>query len=51
MIIESDLEDANVKANCSYAKELLEVEFDEEKVTDEEIRNIVKVSGYTLVSI
>ncbi len=48
MIIESDLEDAGVKASCSYAKETLEVEFDEQKLREEKIFDVVKSSGYNL---
>ncbi len=44
-LLELDLEDAGIKASCSYAKEVLEVEgeHDQKKVAD-----IVTKSGYTL---
>lgn len=48
MVIESDLLDAGVKAKCSYAREVLEVEFDEVLLTEGTIEEIVKKSGYTL---
>ena len=48
MVIESDLEDAGVKATCSYAKQTLEVEYDENMVNDEKIIQVVKNSGYTI---
>ena len=48
MLIESDLEDVGVKASCSYAKETLEVEFDEAKVNEEKLKDLVKSSGYQL---
>jgi copper chaperone CopZ len=48
MVIESDLEDAGVAASCSYAKQTLSVEFDEKKISEEAIHNVVKKSGYTL---
>lgn len=48
MVIESDLMDAGVKAKCSYAREVLEVEFDEVLLTEGTIEEIVKKSGYTL---
>lgn len=48
MVIESDLEDGGVKAVCSYAKQRLDVEYDENTVTDVQIREIVKKSGYSL---
>jgi copper chaperone CopZ len=48
MVIESDLEDIGVNATCSYAKQSLDVEFDETKVSDEQIHDVVKKSGYTV---
>jgi len=50
MMIESDLEDAGVKAKCSFAKEVLEVEFDPKKVSEEKIKETVKSSGYLISS-
>ena len=49
MVIEMDLMDRGVKANCSYTKEILDVEFDNKKITEEEIKKIVKQSGFDLV--
>ncbi len=49
MLIESDLEDAGVKASCSYAKETLEVEYDERNLTEEKINEVVKASGYAIM--
>jgi len=48
MVIESDLEDVGVKAKCSYAKQTLETEFDENKISEKTISEVVKKSGYTL---
>jgi copper chaperone CopZ len=48
--LECDLEDAGVKANCSYAKGTLMVEFDEKKVSEKKIAEIVTISGYCLVT-
>lgn len=48
LMIESDLEDAGVKATCHYAKELLEVEFDEAKISEEKIATIVASGGYAI---
>lgn len=48
LMIESDLEDAGVKAHCNYAKETLEVEFDEKKVSEKEISEVVAKSGYQI---
>lgn len=49
MLIETELEDISVKAKCSYAKESLEVEYDEKKVNEEHIKKTVKNLGYTIV--
>lgn len=48
LVIEGDLEDAGIKASCSYAKSTLEVEFDERKLDEAAILKIVKGSGYDL---
>jgi copper chaperone CopZ len=48
MMIESDLEDAGVRATCSYAKQTLDVEFDESCVSDKTIYDVVKAAGYTI---
>ncbi len=48
LIIESDLEDIGVKASCHYAKETLEVEYDESRIAEEKIRDVVYSSGYEL---
>ena len=49
LMIESDLEDAGVKAVCSYVKQILTVEFDEKKIQEKVIKHIVKKLGYSLV--
>jgi Cu+-exporting ATPase len=48
LMIESDLEDAGVKANCNYAKQTLTVEFDEKKIRGKKITEIVAADGYTI---
>ncbi len=50
MVIESDLEDIGVKATCSYAKQTLDVEFDEATISDSQIENVVKKSGYEVTN-
>jgi copper chaperone CopZ len=45
MLIESDLEDAEIKAKCSYAKETLEINGNHD---ENKIKEIVKKSGYIL---
>lgn len=47
MLIESDLEDAGIKAKCSYASQTLEIQ-DNGKIAEEKIKEIVKNSGYSL---
>ncbi len=48
LLIESDLEDAGVRARCNYAKEVLDVEFDESKIDEEKIKKIIASSGYSV---
>ena len=48
LMIESDLEDAGVKAICSYAKQTLEVEFDEKKIREQAVRDVVVKAGYQI---
>ena len=48
LAIESDLEDIGVPARCSYAKQTLEVEFDETTIDEKKITQVVMGSGYTL---
>lgn len=50
LVIEGDLEDAGVKATCSYAKETLDVEYDPAAVSEEKIQDVVAKSGYSVVS-
>ena len=49
LLIESDLEDAGIKATCNYAKQLLAVEFDEAKVGERTIKDVVAKAGYQVV--
>ena len=48
MNIDGDLEDTDgiKQANTSYAKSQTEVEFDENKITDKKIINIIEKTGY-----
>ena len=48
LMIESDLEDAGVMARCNYAKQTLEVEFDEKKIPEKTIVDIVVKAGYNI---
>lgn len=48
LMIESDLEDIGVKSKCNFVKETLEVEFDPNKIQEEQIKDTVKNSGYQL---
>ena len=47
LLIEGELEDAGIKAKCSFAKQTLEIE---EKHDLEEVKEAVKKAGYTLQS-
>lgn len=46
MNIDFDLEDAGVKASTNYAKQVSEVEYDEEKINFKDIISIIKKTGY-----
>lgn len=48
LVIESDLEDAGITAQCNYARAILDVEFDETKVQEAKIADVVHSSGYSL---
>ncbi len=50
MVIEGELEDAGVQARCSYAKETLDVEFDETTTEEKMIHDVVAKAGYSVVS-
>ena len=49
LLIESDLEDAGVTAVCNYAKQTLTVEFDEKKIGEKTIKDVVAKAGYQVV--
>lgn len=47
LLIEGELEDAGIKAKCSFAKQTLEIE---DKHEQEKVKEIVKNTGYTLIA-
>ncbi len=49
MVIEGELEDIGANAKCSYAKEVVDVEFDESKLSEEAIRKTIQSAGYQAV--
>lgn len=46
MLIEGELEEIGVKASCNYARATLEVEFDPQKVSKQDIQKAVSSAGY-----
>jgi len=46
MVIEGELEDIGAKANCSYAKQLVNVEYDENKLSEDAIKMVIAKAGY-----
>lgn len=46
-LLEIDLEEAGIKAKCSYQKGSLEVEFDD-KLDESKVFSLVKKSGYQI---
>jgi len=51
MNIDFDLEDVRVKASTNYAKQVTEVEYDEEKITLQKIIEVIKNTGYKAILI
>lgn len=49
LLIESDLEDAGVKARCNYVTQTLSVEFDEKTIGEKKITDVVAKAGYQIV--
>ena len=49
-MIELDLEDAGITASCNYAKELLEVELEDQK-DESKISEVIEAGGYKLANI
>lgn len=49
MIIEGELEDIGVQASCSYAKELVDVSFDETKLSESAIVETIRKAGYQAI--
>ncbi|KKR01025.1 MAG: hypothetical protein UT26_C0036G0004 [Microgenomates group bacterium GW2011_GWC1_39_12] len=48
MLIEGELEDIGVQAKANYAKQLVEVAFDEKKIAEEAIVAVIEKLGYTV---
>lgn len=53
MSIDMDLEDLEGVSSCktSYTKQTAEVEFDEEKVQEEEVKEVIEKLGYKTSSV
>ena len=51
MLIEGELEDAGMKATCSYTKQTLEVEFDGQAPDEKRIKEAVVNAGYRVVDV
>ncbi len=49
MVIEGELEDLGAKASCSYAKQLVNVEYDENKLSEGAIKMVIAKAGYQTV--
>lgn len=48
-MIEMDLEDAGIKAKCSYAKQTLEVDILNNNETDSKVKMVIESSGYKII--
>ncbi len=49
MVIEGELEDIGANASCSYARETVDVAFDENKLTEAAIKDTIRKAGYQTV--
>jgi len=49
-LIEGELEDIGVASRANYQKGEATVEFDEKKVTEEQIRAVIKKAGYSVIN-
>ena len=49
-MIELDLEDAGITAKCDYAREILEVNLENDSIDIEKIKKVVENSGYKLTN-
>lgn len=47
-LLELDLEDAGIKASCSYPKETLEIESEVDSKKEARIKEIIKNAGYSI---
>lgn len=50
LLIEAGLEDIGIKARCSFAKEELQIEFDDKRINEEQIKEIIGKTGYGLAN-
>jgi len=48
MMIENELEDRGIKSKIDFANEKAEVEFDEKKISEKEIKKIIEKLGYNI---
>lgn len=49
MLIEGELEDIGAKATCSWAKQVVDVEYDESSLKDRDIKEAIDRAGYSVV--
>lgn len=49
MLIEGELEDIGAKAHCNWAKQIVDIEYDDTKIHDNDIKEAVSRAGYTVV--
>lgn len=49
MLIEGELEDIGASAKCSFASEVLEIEYEIEKINEEDIKKAVQKAGYKVI--
>ncbi len=49
MLVEGELEDIGAKAACSWAKQIVDVEYDEGSLRDKDIKDAITRAGYSVL--
>ncbi|MFC1646901.1 heavy-metal-associated domain-containing protein [Patescibacteria group bacterium] len=48
-LVDEELEEIGVKSKASYQKGIVEVEFDEKMISEDDVKEAVKKAGYEIV--
>lgn len=50
MMIEGELEDIGVLAKCSFAAQIVDVEYEDGKISEDDIKRAILKAGYRIAS-